>query len=155
VAAVLVLLALAPHPSLLIMLVNYHLNTLHSPLQFGIHLLVTYTLTFCAFSSIIVCVARDPGPVEDTRQDDDGGMDLTQALMASDHEDDLSAPGKFCRKCWAPKPERAHHCSICGRCVLKMGSSVRWTRYHAIDMCHRSSLRMVSVEMHRELCFRL
>jgi hypothetical protein len=21
----------------------------------------------------------------------------------------------------APKPERAHHCSLCGRCVLKMG----------------------------------
>lgn len=122
----LVLLTLAPHPSLLIMLVNYHLKTLNSPLRFGIHLLVTYTLTFCVFSSVIVCVARDPGPVavDETRQEDDGGMDLTEALMAADPYDDLSAPGKFCRRCWASKPERAHHCSICGRCVLKMGSFI-------------------------------
>jgi palmitoyltransferase len=51
-------------------------------------------------------------------------------LMAADHDDDLSAPGRFCRKCWAPKPERAHHCSICSRCVLKMGSFVHCARYH-------------------------
>jgi len=111
------------------MLVNYHLKTLQSPLRFGIHLLVTYTLTFCAFSSVIVCVARDPGPVavEERGRDDDGRMDLTEALMAPhDHNDDLSAPGKFCHKCWAAKPERAHHCSICGRCVLKMDHHCLW-----------------------------
>jgi palmitoyltransferase len=126
---VLVLLALAPHPSLLIMLVNYHLKTLQSPLRFGVHLLVTYTLTFCIFSSVIICVARDPGPVavEERSQDDDEGMDFTEALMAANNrDDDLSAPGKFCRKCWVPKPERAHHCSICGRCVLKMGLPIRF-----------------------------
>ncbi|RYH17586.1 hypothetical protein EON65_28370 [archaeon] len=27
---------------------------------------------------------------------------------------------KFCRKCKAFKPKRAHHCSICGRCIVKM-----------------------------------
>jgi palmitoyltransferase ZDHHC2/15/20 len=110
------------------MLVNYHLKTLHSPLRFGIHLLVTYTLTFCIFSSIIVCIVRDPGPVaieEPTRQDDDDGdINLTEALLADEHIDNLSAPGRFCRKCWTAKPERTHHCSVCGRCVLKMGMSV-------------------------------
>lgn len=105
---VLVFLTLCPHPSLLIMLVNYHLLTLHSPLTFAIHLLVTYTLTFLAFSSLIVCIARNPGPVtaEDT-QDANGEVDFTEALMSTDRNgDDLSAPGKFCRKCWVPKPER-------------------------------------------------
>lgn len=124
----LVLLTLAPHPSLLIMLINYHLKTLNSPFRFGVHLLVTYTLTFCIFSSVIVCIARDPGPVavDETSQEDEGGMDLTEALMAADHHDDLSAPGKFCRRCWTSKPERAHHCSICGRCVLKMDHHCVW-----------------------------
>ena len=27
-----------------------------------------------------------------------------------------------CKKCDLPKPERAHHCSICKKCVLKVGS---------------------------------
>jgi hypothetical protein len=30
--------------------------------------------------------------------------------------------GKECGKCRAFKPPRAHHCSICGRCVIKMGA---------------------------------
>lgn len=106
----LVVLILAPHPSLLIVLVHYHLETLHSPLKFTIHLIITYILTFFAFSSLIICIVRDPGPVNvsETDQDADDAMDLTQALMSAsrEEEDDLSAPGKFCRKCWAPKPER-------------------------------------------------
>ncbi|CAN0448067.1 unnamed protein product, partial [Hapterophycus canaliculatus] len=27
---------------------------------------------------------------------------------------------RFCRKCNAYKPVRAHHCSICRRCVVKV-----------------------------------
>jgi len=41
-------------------------------------------------------------------------------------DEDISSPGKFCRKCWAPKPERAHHCGSCGRCVLKMDHHCVW-----------------------------
>ncbi|BGP27810.1 palmitoyltransferase PFA3 [Rhodotorula toruloides] len=44
---------------------------------------------------------------------------------------------RFCRKCNIPKPDRAHHCSSCGRCVLKMdhhcpwlgGGCVGWANY--------------------------
>lgn len=144
------MLALAPHPSLLIMLVNYHLKTLDSPIRFTIHLLVIYTLTFCLFSSVIVCVARDPGPVvvEQPYHSDDDGMDLTEALMAEDRIDNLSAPGRFCRKCWAPKPERAHHCSVCGRCVLKMGMFILLHNSLMLTFVHRSSLRVVGIKMH-------
>jgi len=34
--------------------------------------------------------------------------------------------GKYCRICIAPKPERAHHCHICNRCVLKMDHHCPW-----------------------------
>jgi ribosomal protein L40E len=31
---------------------------------------------------------------------------------------------KYCRKCKEKKPPRAHHCHVCGRCVLKMGKDI-------------------------------
>ncbi|OJA14472.1 hypothetical protein AZE42_05286 [Rhizopogon vesiculosus] len=127
----LVFFMVAPHPSLLIILINYHLRTLHAPITFIIHLLITYALTFLAFSSLIVCLARDPGPtsvdIDDSEQDsDDQHMGLTEALMSMGGDDDFSSPARFCRKCWVPKPDRAHHCSICDRCVLKMDHHCPW-----------------------------
>ncbi|KAF9464119.1 DHHC palmitoyltransferase-domain-containing protein [Collybia nuda] len=121
-------LILAPHPSLLYVLVDFHLKTLRQPLLFATHIIITYGLTFLAFSSLIICVSRDPGPVTSNvsspangTADDEVG--LTEALMP---DIDLSEPGRWCRKCWAPKPERTHHCSQCGRCVLKMDHHCPW-----------------------------
>ena len=89
---------LAPHPSWLYVLVDFHLQTMHQPLIFAIHLLVTYTLTFMIFSSLIVCVARDPGSVHPTMSQlegvDEEEMELTEALMP---DQDI---GSWCRKCW-------------------------------------------------------
>jgi palmitoyltransferase ZDHHC2/15/20 len=123
-SSVLIILLLAPHPSWLIVLVNFHLQTLRAPVAFLIHLLVSYALTFLAFSSLIVCVSRDPGPVstsdnEDSNERSRAETSLTEALL--EPMDDFNSPAKWCKKCWAPKPERTHHCSLCRRCVLKMG----------------------------------
>lgn len=32
-----------------------------------------------------------------------------------------------CAKCGLPKPERAHHCRVCNRCVLRMDHHCPWT----------------------------
>ncbi|KXN88085.1 Palmitoyltransferase PFA3 [Leucoagaricus sp. SymC.cos] len=136
-ACAVVLLILAPHPSLLIMLVDFHLLTMRQPYVFGIHLFVTYTLSFFAFSSFIVCIARDPGPVTMPKpigsSDADDDLDITEALMPSE---DYSHPNRWCRKCWAPKPDRTHHCNICGRCVLKMDHHCPWLAHKCIG--HRT-----------------
>ncbi|TFK52325.1 zf-DHHC-domain-containing protein [Heliocybe sulcata] len=118
-----VLFILSPHPSILVVLVNHHLKTLNSPLRFILHLSCIYLLTLLAFSSLIVCVARDPGPVTPENRstghaDEDAEMSLTEALMGG-HDESTNLEG-WCRKCQSTKPERAHHCSQCGRCVLKM-----------------------------------
>ncbi|KAK9761401.1 palmitoyltransferase for Vac8p [Basidiobolus ranarum] len=33
---------------------------------------------------------------------------------------------RFCRKCRVEKPDRAHHCSVCQECVLKMDHHCPW-----------------------------
>lgn len=93
-----IVMLLAPHPSWLYVLVNFHLQTMHQHFIFIIHLLVVYTLTFMIFSSLIVCVARDPGPVHPPISQLEGDeMGLREALMPNR---DFESPEKWCRKCW-------------------------------------------------------
>ena len=141
-----IFLILVPHPSLLIMLVRHHLQTLRAPVSFVIHVFITYTLTFLVFSSLIVCVSRDPGqvPTDEVCTDDPSEeIGLRHALMSREDDDEDDGPGRWCFTCQAPKPERTRsshssesihyksagltnppvdHCSQCGRCVLKMGA---------------------------------
>lgn len=42
----------------------------------------------------------------------------------------ISKKFQFCFQCRTVKPERAHHCSTCGRCWLKMEHHCRW-----VDNC--------------------
>ncbi|KAI0789801.1 zf-DHHC-domain-containing protein [Abortiporus biennis] len=137
-----VVMLLAPHPSLLIVLVNYHLKVLDAPVSFAQHLTVTYALTFLALTSLIVILARDPGPVTTDKKEnsaveaeDREDINVLQALLST-NDDDIHAPGKWCRKCWAPKPERTHHCSACGRCILKMDHHCAWLGYKCLG--HRT-----------------
>ena len=37
-----------------------------------------------------------------------------------------AAVRRWCHKCRCPKPGRVHHCSVCGRCVLKMDHHCPW-----------------------------
>ncbi|KAI6009025.1 zf-DHHC-domain-containing protein [Pisolithus microcarpus] len=98
-------LMVAPHSSLLLILVNHYLRTLHEPVAFLVHLCVSYTLT--SYLSLPY-----PGPV---------------CLDKPAEEDNRISTGRnrLCRKCWAPKPERTHHCSLRkmraengGKCVV-------------------------------------
>ena len=118
---------LAPHPSLVIIFVNYYYRVHGTVLCAAAHMLIIYILTFLAFSSLIVVLARDPGPVVEKAQSEaaaeDGAESFLEALLAPPEGEEAHGPGKWCKKCSAPKPERAHHCGTCGRCVLKMGES--------------------------------
>ncbi|XP_047951406.1 probable protein S-acyltransferase 14 [Salvia hispanica] len=73
-------------------------------------------------------VFTDPGTVppnwrpaaDEERGDNDP---LTASEFPSDTE---NSRVRFCRKCNQLKPPRCHHCSVCGRCVLKMDHHCVW-----------------------------
>lgn len=38
----------------------------------------------------------------------------------------INGTPRYCDKCRCIKPDRAHHCSVCGECVLKMDHHCPW-----------------------------
>lgn len=72
---------------------------------------------------VFVAMTTDPGSVPKSARplhDDHEERDYENA----ENKTDLFK--KFCRKCKAFKPLRAHHCSICGRCIVKMDHHCPW-----------------------------
>ena len=52
--------------------------------------------------------------------------DSTNRIKASGLMVKSSGDSRWCAKCDAPKPDRAHHCSTCGVCVLRMDHHCPW-----------------------------
>ena len=78
-----------------------HLHELAAQILFGVY---CYIMLLTASSYIMVC-ASDPGYVK------------------RKHRQNLV---RYCQTCKLIKPLRSHHCSQCGRCVLKMDHHCAW-----------------------------
>ena len=62
---------------------------------------------------------HEPDPVVENGVDEPPhGMTLVTAKS--------TGKPRYCKKCRTVKPDRAHHCSTCGRCVLKMDHHCPW-----------------------------
>ncbi|GBF99728.1 S-acyltransferase-like [Raphidocelis subcapitata] len=84
--------------------------------------------------SYLTCVTTNPGYVPE------GWMPFPDEASAQSELDRIAAAGpygapsdksdprrpRFCKHCRAWKPERAHHCSVSGRCVLRMDHYCIW-----------------------------
>jgi len=82
-------------------------DTLKSRLFIAFYQVLLFLVTW----SHLTCMLSDPGVVPKDEQE----------MQAIDLEGQ-----KRCKKCDAPKPFRAHHCSICKRCIMKMDHHCPW-----------------------------
>ncbi|KOS17104.1 Palmitoyltransferase PFA3 [Escovopsis weberi] len=89
-----------------------------SSVGIGLYLMLNWCYTTAVFT--------DPGSTTNTDgygllpTDNQGARAATSLTVKS------NGAVRFCKKCQARKPDRAHHCSTCRRCVLKMDHHCPW-----------------------------
>lgn len=92
-----------------------------------IHSLGFLTVSFMAVASHFQAMTTDPGsvppdakPLHQQPKEESGEM---QSLL-----EPISTPPvkRLCRRCKTFKPQRAHHCSVCKRCIIKMDHHCPW-----------------------------
>ncbi|KAJ3672167.1 hypothetical protein LUZ60_006888 [Juncus effusus] len=71
-------------------------------------------MAFMSFVSFFVAALSDPGSVPGSY------------VPETEDPQREGAKSKYCEKCCAYKPPRAHHCKTCKRCVLKMDHHCVW-----------------------------
>ncbi|KAI0467178.1 zf-DHHC-domain-containing protein [Xylaria cf. heliscus] len=60
-------------------------------------------------------------------EDDEGDQPNPPGSAKVDDRVRAAVRRRWCRKCAAPKPPRAHHCKTCGRCIPRMDHHCPWT----------------------------
>lgn len=82
-----------------------------------LYLLLTWSYTTAVFT--------DPGsPLQSKRGY--SNLPTTENRAYTSFTVKSSGEIRFCKKCQTTKPDRAHHCSTCRRCVLKMDHHCPW-----------------------------
>ncbi len=81
-------------------------------------------IAFFAVLSHFKAMTTDPGAVPPDAEPVGNNLDNNSNTDGSDIKEPLTkplrGPKRLCRRCNAFKPDRAHHCSICKRCIIKM-----------------------------------
>ena len=88
-----------------------------SPLDFQ-ETLIFNTLMVCIYVSYARACWTNVGWVPNNWSPDNDNPEGTTVA---------SQRSRWCRKCEAAKPPRAHHCKICARCVPRMDHHCPWT----------------------------
>ena len=88
-----------------------------------LNIVVFNALAFLACYSHYKCMTTNPGAVPAD------ALPLPSDMQEVDPEAQATGASKYrkwCKRCKAFKPSRAHHCSMCGRCIIKMDHHCPW-----------------------------
>ncbi|XP_076948707.1 putative protein S-acyltransferase 14 [Bidens hawaiensis] len=95
-------------------------------------LIIFHVLLVMLLWSYYVVVLTDPGavppnyrPLVDQERGETEPVEAPEFGLLST-PDSTNTRVRYCRKCNSYKPPRCHHCSVCGRCVLKMDHHCVW-----------------------------
>ncbi|KAI3637373.1 hypothetical protein MIR68_004022 [Amoeboaphelidium protococcarum] len=106
------------------------------PVLFNLGCLMIYLCYYLACSTDPGSVPKDWSPItknvsandsqskQDNDQDNDDDVALQHLVNQKQQQDQIK--DRYCHRCRNYKPPRAHHCSTCRRCVLKMDHDCVW-----------------------------
>ena len=86
-------------------------------------------LYVCLNASYSVAVFTNPGSTLTSNsrgRHEYSALPVTELPEYTAYTVSSTGSSRFCKKCQTPKPDRAHHCSTCKRCVLKMDHHCPW-----------------------------
>jgi len=92
------------------------------PIASVVKLVVFHFVELNALINLLLCVFTDPGSLPAAwciPAGAEGSAELPPG-WENTWERSYSGARRYCRKCRGYKPDRTHHCSQCGRCVLRM-----------------------------------
>ena len=95
-----------------------HLGSGSSGVAIALYLLLNWSYTTAVFTN--------PGGTTDTNGNGYSSLPTQAPPQATSFTVKSNGEIRFCKKCQARKPDRAHHCSTCRRCVLKMDHHCPW-----------------------------
>ncbi|KAG1473845.1 hypothetical protein G6F56_000713 [Rhizopus delemar] len=78
-----------------------------------------------------MAIFTPPGDMKEYRKSTEENDSASMRTMLLEMEEHTQFP-KTCKKCHLPKPERAHHCSVCNTCVLKFDHHLLAAAYFVI-----------------------
>ncbi|XP_073286791.1 probable protein S-acyltransferase 14 [Primulina huaijiensis] len=81
-------------------------------------------LLWCYFSVVFTDPGSVPSNWRPAMDEERGVTDLLTTTEFPTNSDNQEV--RYCRNCNQLKPPRCHHCSVCGRCVLKMDHHCVW-----------------------------
>lgn len=105
---------------------------------------LTVTLSFyhvvatLMYWSYFRCVCSDPGRVPEDE------LAAYQAWLALNWSgDDVGEPWSMCHQCEHRRPPRAHHCAICGHCIMRFDHHCPWINNCVGKANHRFFLQFL------------